>query len=357
MNKRVETFAVDLATAVTVPLLESVLKQSSTVLGNQSDEAGICIWGGAAANALLMISGKTRRNYTHHDIEFFDTSAGCLAANKNALLSIQNGLRQDRIFLDLGGLSIATERRGQSVTSFQAQRIALEDGDLELNNVLIEWTIGSALVKFSAPEGTAANLRSAAPTISAKPSTELKRSDRIARRLYRNISKAVRLELSCNTTIDDNLIDHTEDLIVRYIDSLSLESDGNRTPEWLMAEGVFSQQDAISWLCTRVLSELLKRTIRLIDSGSEISEGIYLRAMSGESGLLRHKLLKQLLSVANIDITNFEHSVFRNEVGTYLQDLKKYAGGNWNSEARCLDSTSPFPRFEPVIFHTTGNSI
>jgi hypothetical protein len=212
----------------------------------------------------------------------------------------------------------------------------------------MEWIPGRREVAFYAPAGTVSSLAKPTLPIRAKPSVALQSSERIARRVYRNVSKAIRLDLACARVFDDGFMGHMNDLVSRYINRVTLELSSGHPPEWLTKAGIHSPQLAIEWLFSKSVSELSKRAVRLLHPGEIICEDLYSRMLTGESGLLRHRFLKPLVS--HFDAVDVERRISTDAIITYLMDLEAYENQGSYSEWQLLDAKSPLPVFRPTVF-------
>lgn len=153
------------------------------------------IWGGVAANLMLAVIGRSGIHYSFHDVELFLVRDEKIYQPEGLTDALKEDFSSnDHFLLEIGGQSIVKIREGMSVENFQKDRVLLNDGDLYLNNVILIVDRINEKVFVEAPAGTFQALLAGENTLEMKDMSDLRYIDRIARRIYRNISKSIRFE-------------------------------------------------------------------------------------------------------------------------------------------------------------------
>ena len=103
---------------------------------------------------------------------------------------------------------------------FQKDRVMLNDGDLLLNSVILIIDRTREKNYVEAPAGTFQALLAGENAIEMKDTSDLQSIDRIARRIYRNISKSIRFEIVAGLTLSVKSQGRLEGLIDSYTKKL-----------------------------------------------------------------------------------------------------------------------------------------
>lgn len=226
------------------------------------------IWGGVATNLMLEIIGRTRFHYSLHDVELFLVRDGNIYQPESLIDVLTEDLSSDDHFLlEVGGQAIAKVREGLSVENFQTARIHLNDGDLYLNNVILIADRVKDTVFVEAPAGIFQALVAGADTLEVKDASNLRHIDRLARRIYRNISKAIRFEQVAGLTLSAAAKESLERLLDSYSNKLDEYFRGTVMPleemeitdKWIANAKIVSVESGKRWIYLMALSETAKR--------------------------------------------------------------------------------------------------
>ena len=226
------------------------------------------IWGGVAANLMLSLIGRSRIHYSFHDIELFLVRDDKIYQPDGLIYALlEELLSNDKFLLEVGGQSIVKIREGFSVQRFQKDRVILNDGDLYLNNVILIIDRTSEKIYVEAPAGTFQALLAGENALEMKDTSDLWCIDRIARRIYRNVSKSIRFEIVADLTLSVESQGQLESLIASYTKKLedyfndlnmSLE-EKETTKEWIESADIASVESGMRWIYLVSLSETAKR--------------------------------------------------------------------------------------------------
>ena len=262
------------------------------------------IWGGVAANLMLSLIGRSRIYYSFHDIEVFLVRDDKIYQPDGLIYALHEELlSNDKFLLEVGGQSIVKIREGFSVQRFQKDRVTLNDGDLYLNNVILIIDRTSEKIYIEAPAGTFQALLAGENALEMKGTSDLWCIDRIARRIYRNISKSIRFEIVADLTLSVESQGRLESLIASYTKKLedyfndlnmSLE-EKETTKEWIESVDIASVESGIRWIYLVSLSETAKR----------------LAGIGGVSSLNQIEFVKFLLGRAPGVNTLFDHPLIQ----------------------------------------------
>ena len=240
--------------------------------GNSS-EISYFLWGGAATEALLPILGYTTRHYSIHDIEICFTKSGRLfhsphaIAQLNSIFVTANDLRTK-----IGGTSITSSRAGITFEEFQKTRILLEDGDLLLNNVALLYCPDEDAWGVSMPSALLTLANKTMNGINIKSWGGLITPDRVARRLCRNISKAIRFELATRLRTTDLFVLESGAMARRFCELVDLAKSNITNKNSHQRASIEGGIEPIAsaahldaeWLYASVFSETVKRSLPLL---------------------------------------------------------------------------------------------
>lgn len=300
-----ERLDVPLDRVLGLPAYQAIYEQARPILSHNGGENGFVIWGGLAANLLLMLSGHTRQHFCIHDIEIFSTTGDAIANDSGFAAELQHRLAAaGDLPLPVGGSGIVGQKAGMSVREFQRQRVTLLDGDLLLHNIVASHSIGSDTVCFILPRELKASLCAASFEIRCKSSAGLDSAEKIARRIRRNVSKATRFHELTAARISSSLIDETVSHFHRFLtlsvaSAPTLGSCGSSA-----AAGSFdTPADAAHWLCSGVLAETAMRNFiqnrRVVTANDDGLMNYLSDAVFGDTGKSRMPLLSALMTEAS----------------------------------------------------------
>lgn len=306
-DAKIERFEMDIERLKELPFffaLDRFMVGFFTRNGVEGYQISYAIWGGVAANLMLEIIGITRIHYSFHDAELFLLKDGNIYQPDDLIGILSEELSSNgRFLLDIGGRTIVKTKEGAPAEYFQATRTHLNDGDLYLNNVILIMDRVKESVRVEAPAGTFKALLAGADTLEVKDASDIRYIDRIARRIYRNISKSIRFEQVAGLTLSVAARECLEKLFDSYLIKLdeffsgtgmSLE-EKNITAQWIAKEKIINIDDGQKWLYFRVLSETAKRLAGLQDISSLDQVGFYRFLLSeerGDTSLFKHPLIE-----------------------------------------------------------------
>ena len=236
------------------------------------EDASFLLWGGLAAELLLGDVGIECMHFSLHDVEISLTKGGRLFSAPILTTALENQFLQDpEIALQIGGLPITAPKQGMSIVQFQDTRIRLMDGDLLLNNVALARSTSSSHWEFIVPEALAIELDQGLHMVEMKDTSDLVGSQKIGRRIYRNISKALRFQLAAKLEISDNLEFENMQLATKYLDCWKDTNDSQLHPRSLPDYNAIvqatcsanSRQEASEWLYSKTFCEVAMRTFGL----------------------------------------------------------------------------------------------
>ena len=262
------------------------------------------IWGGVAANLMLLLIDRSRIHYSFHDIELYFVRDNKIYQPNDLIYSLHEELlSNDKFLLEVGGQSIVKVREGFSVQRFQKDRVMLNDGDLLLNSVILIIDRTREKIYVEAPAGTFQALLAGENALEMKDTSDLRSIDRIARRIYRNISKSIRFEIVAGLTLSVKSQGRLEGLINSYTKKLDDYFNGSHmsleeketTKEWIESADITSVQSGIKWLYLVSLSETAKR----------------LAGIGGVSSLNQIEFVKFLVEKEFGDSTLFDHPLIQ----------------------------------------------
>lgn len=303
----IERFEVDVNRLKQLPFFDAIDRFMEEFFNgnNRTDsQLSYVIWGGVAANLLLVLTGRTKAYYSIHDVELFLVRDGSIYYhNGYSDILKENLLSNDNFLLELGGQFIIKNKNGVTVEEFQKERIYLNDGDLHLNNVILIVDCNNGKVFFEAIAGTCNALLAGANTLEMKNAADLIYAPRLGRRIYRNISKAIRFEHVAGLTFSKSAKDRLEKLINTYLMKLEEYFSGevltpeerDITKEWTLSSNIFSVESGVKWLYLTTLSETAKRLAGLHGLNS-LDKQRFERFIFGEDGnttsLINHPLIE-----------------------------------------------------------------
>lgn len=221
------------------------------------------IWGGTAANLILNFIGRCKIHYSIHDIELFLVKKEKIYYSEVLMNRLGKKIGENKnLLLEIGGQSLIKSKKGMPVDSFQKTRIRLNDGDLYINNLLLIIDRSRGKVLINAPIGIIQNLIAGGNKLDMKSCAELLHTERVARRIYRTISKAIRYEQAAGLSLTklaqkqiQMLIDIYSKELVEYFSSKALPTEG-----WFYNNNIYDVESGYRWLYLTVLSETAKRT-------------------------------------------------------------------------------------------------
>lgn len=309
------------------------------------------IWGGVAANLMLGITGRSGVHYSFHDVELFIVRDGNIYQPEGLTNVLnENFSSKDNFLLEIGGQAIIKTKKGVSVEDFQKKRIHLNDGDLYLNNIILVVDRINGKVFAEAPAGIFQALLTGGNTIEMKDASELRYIDRIARRIYRNISKSIRFEKVAGLMLSTETKDHLERLLDSYSKKLdeyfdcsimSLE-EREITGEWITNAKIVNAESGKRWLLLMTLSETAKRLAGL-EGLSSLDQAGFFRFLLGEESrainLFNHPLIQLVQKVLTDPIWPSVPAVRLDIAKRCYQDFSKYQkpGAEKLREAYSLD--------------------
>lgn len=262
------------------------------------------IWGGVAANLMLAVIGRSGIHYSFHDVELFLVRDEKIYQPEGLTDALKEDFSSnDHFLLEIGGQSIVKIREGMSVENFQKDRVLLNDGDLYLNNVILIVDRINEKVFVEAPTGTFQALLAGGNTLEMKDMSDIRHIDRIARRIYRNISKSIRFEKVAGLMLSAETIGRLEKLLDSYSKKLdeyfsgSIMSVEERkiTEEWIANAKIANVESGKRWIFLMTLSETAKRLAGLHGISSLDQVGFIRFLLGEESGattLFDHPLIQ-----------------------------------------------------------------
>lgn len=294
------------------------------------------IWGGVAANLMLCLIGKCNRHYSYHDIELFLSRDGKIFHPNTLIEKLRVDLSSDPQFLiELGGISIIKGFDGILIDDFQKKRIHRNDGDIYLNNIVLIVNRDEHRIYTLAPQGTFLDLIEGKNSLKVKDASDLQDINRLARRIYRNISKLIRYQQVTRLCVDTEAIQSLERLIKSY--SIQLENyflnssipseEREITAVWIAGMNIDSVECGKRWLYFMALSETAKRLAGLQGLSNQDQAGFckfLLNERLGAISLFDHPLI-QLIRDSLADPTWPRESAVRLDIAQkcYL-DFSKY---------------------------------
>lgn len=271
-------------------------------------EMSYMVWGGLAANWVLCTTGRCGIHYAFHDIELLFTKAGKIYRSDDLVEALRLEFMSDGSFLlDVDGEFIGTMKDGMSIEDFQRERLGLRDGDLWLNNLIVIVDCANGKVYAEAPAGTFQALFSGISKLEMKDGSDLRYIDRLARRIFRTVGKAIRFEEVAGLSLSDDSQDFLKRLLVSYAQKLEAHFAGLAMPEdeqtitatWIAGAGVGCPQTGKRWLYERVVSETAKRMAGLRGLSSLDREGFLIFVLGENPGgppLFDHPLIQLVRS-------------------------------------------------------------
>lgn len=270
-DSKIERFEVDVGHLKLLPFfgaLDKFMGEFFARNGETYPQLSYVIWGGVAANLLLALTGRTKVHYSLHDVELFLVrDGGIYQPDELSDVLKENLSSSDNFLLGVGGQSIVRNKQGVTVEEFQRERIYLNDGDLCLNNVILIVDCIQGKVFVEAITGTCQALLIGANTIEMKDASDIRYIHQLARRIYRNISKAIRFEHVAGLTLSAAAKESVERLLVAYSTKLdeffrgevtTLE-EGELMKKWIANAKIVSVESGKKWLYLTTLSETAKR--------------------------------------------------------------------------------------------------
>jgi hypothetical protein len=292
------------------------------------------IWGGVAAELFLMDTGNLKKRLSWHDIEICFMKQGLLHTAPSAVGSIEKILLRDpELQLRVGGTRITDPKAGMSFSDFQSTRINLSDGDLFLNNLALTYIRDSGNWEFSVPIPLAISVDNDLRSIEMKSFADLTNLARLARRIRRNISKAIRFEVVSAFQCSDKYCQDTGSLVStfsavlhrRSILNVSQESSHFDTMQWLAENQLETETAAERWLFETTCSEVAMRTARLflkhIASYNDFRE--FSLCTKSFFSILNHPLIVDLAVKLEID-SNSAFLIFEKYLPTAYRNYLSY---------------------------------
>ena len=270
-DSRAECYAIDVEDLKQLPFFESLdgFMEAFFTRNNVTDpQIFYVIWGGMAANLLLNIIGRSGTHYSLHDIELFFLKRGRIYLPEYLTDALRKDFSSDeRFLLEVGGLSIIKTMEGMSVEDYQKKRFQLKDGDLHLNNVILIVNRLELKVFIVVPSGTLLGLLAGVNTLKMKDASDLRHIDRLARRIYRSISKSIRFQQVACLMLDTDTKRMLESLIDIYSNKLNDFYFGTFMPpeereitaEWISNANIVNVESGKRWLFIKALFETAKR--------------------------------------------------------------------------------------------------
>lgn len=262
------------------------------------------IWGGVAANLMLAVIGRSGIHYSFHDVELFLVRDEKIYQPEGLTDALEEDFSSnDQFLLEIGGQSIVKIREGMPVENFQKDRVLLNDGDLYLNNVILIIDRINKKVFVEAPTGTFQALLAGGNTLEMKDMSDLRHIDRIARRIYRNISKSIRFEKVAGLMLSAETKGRLEKLLDSYSKKLDEYFSGSIisleerkiTEEWIANAKIANVESGKRWIFLMTLSETAKRLAGLQGINSLDQVG-FIRFLLGEessaTSLFDHPLIQ-----------------------------------------------------------------
>jgi hypothetical protein len=262
------------------------------------------IWGGVAANLMLAVIGRSGIHYSFHDVELFLVRDEKIYQPEGLTDALEEDFSSnDQFLLEIGGQSIVKIREGMPVENFQKDRVLLNDGDLYLNNVILIIDRINKKVFVEAPTGTFQALLAGGNTLEMKDMSDLRYIDRIARRIYRNISKSIRFEKVAGLMLSAETKGRLEKLLDSYSKKLDEYFSGSIisleerkiTEEWIANAKIANVESGKRWIFLMTLSETAKRLAGLQGINSLDQVG-FIRFLLGEessaTSLFDHPLIQ-----------------------------------------------------------------
>lgn len=270
-DSKIERFEVDVGHLKRIPFFCAFDKFMGEFFARNAQtypKLSYVIWGGVAANLLLAVTGRTKVHYSLHDVELFLVRDGRVY-QPDGLSDILNWdlSSNDSFLLEVGGQSIVRNKEGMTVDEFQRERIYLNDGDLYLNNVILIIDCVNEKIFFGAITGTCQALVAGRNTIEIKDASDIRYVPQIARRIYRNVSKAIRFEYVAGLTLSVAAKESVEGLLVDYSTKLdeffrgevTKPEERELTKKWIAIAKIVSVESGMKWLYLVTLSETAKR--------------------------------------------------------------------------------------------------
>lgn len=278
------------------PLFTAILQRTEALIRasiRPKDDTSFFIWGGLAAELLLRDVGVECSRFTLHDVEMCFTRNDRLFNAPFLATSLDHQFLHDPdIALRIGGLPITDPKQGISIEQFQDTRTRLADGDLFLNNVALVRTQPNRQWEFIIPEVLAIELERGLHSVEMKDTSSLVGSQKIGRRIYRNISKALRLNIAAGLEISSKLEFETMSLATKFrnewVDTSDNQLPSNLVPDYAAisrsACGIATRHSACVWLYSKTFSEVAMRTVGLHVSGKPTKEEFQSFALGSTEG-------------------------------------------------------------------------
>lgn len=309
------------------------------------------IWGGVAANLMLAVIGRSGIHYSFHDVELFLVRDEKIYQPEGLTDALEEDFSSnDQFLLEIGGQSIVKIREGMPVENFQKDRVLLNDGDLYLNNVILIIDRINKKVFVEAPTGTFQALLAGGNTLEMKDMSDLRYIDRIARRIYRNISKSIRFEKVAGLMLSAETKGRLEKLLDSYSKKLDEYFSGSImsleerkiTEEWIANAKIANVESGKRWIFLMTLSETAKRLAGLQGINSLDQVG-FIRFLLGEessaTSLFDHPLIQLVQKGLTDPIRPSGFDVRRDIAKRCYSDFFKYQkpGAEKLREAYSLD--------------------
>ena len=300
------------------------------------NSVSVFIWGGVAAEILLQTLGRKTIRWSKHDVELCLTNDGLLFDSPSLLLDLEARVLNDPMLrLHIGGTSITSPKAGTSLADFQTIRVNLPDGDLLLNNVVLAHLRERETWCFLIPEPLAIALENRHYRIDMKSSASLSGVDRQARRLARNASKAIRLEIGSALEIESQFIAEMTELARRFRDTVEACTSSKHlhsreiadARQWLEGRQLHTPNAASAWLFCSICSDTLMRlAAALIEQKLDYEQFKTFAAIGhGPFVLLKHHLILELagaLSLNTAEVAELVVSSLQSAYSNYCAYLR-----------------------------------
>ena len=306
-NPLSERFLVGSASLTQFPFFRVLHAAVDKVLDEQSAAHGrlsYVIWGGVATNLALYLTGRCRVHYSFHDVELLLTRGGRIYHSESLVGALRLILLAEKgLSLDVGGLSVARMKQGTLIEDFQRDRSLLRDGDLLLNNIVLMVGRDNGELALEGPVGTLRALVLGDAELAMRDASGLRSVDRISRRVYRTVSKAIRFEHVAGLSLSESsrgALTSLVDAFTRHLEAL-FQHPGQANQEWVAAHAwlqgaqIQSVEGGGQWLFEKVVSETAMRLaglqgLSVLDKAA--FEAFVLGAGSGLDGVCDHPLVQ-----------------------------------------------------------------
>lgn len=176
------------------------------------------VWGGVAANLVLQTQGLCQTHHSVHDVEMMLVGGDGRILFSNGLVLHLNSFLANDVGLPLvvGGVPTWQKYSGKPATSFSLTRAQLRDGDLDINRLALIVEGDGRIVMVEDPSGFLRTLVRGDKTVSMMDASDLRSVEQLARRVYRTISKVIRLEIAAGLALSDSSRNLLSQLVRRF---------------------------------------------------------------------------------------------------------------------------------------------